>query len=67
MQLQAWDPYYFSPFGVETKLRSYSQILEINKQVILAFTFDFIVYRTVAYVFERLFKPSETAPNILKS
>ena len=26
MQLQAWYPYYFSPFGVETKLRSYSQV-----------------------------------------
>ena len=23
MHLQAWDPYYFSPFGVETKLRNY--------------------------------------------
>ena len=21
MHLQAWDPYYFSPFGVETKLK----------------------------------------------
>ena len=26
MHLQAWDPYYFSPFGVETKLRSYSMV-----------------------------------------
>ena len=26
MYLQAWDPYYFSPFGVETKLRSYSMV-----------------------------------------
>ena len=26
MLLQAWDPYYFSPFGVETKLRSYSMV-----------------------------------------
>ena len=26
MHLQAWDPYYFSPFGVETKLRRYSMV-----------------------------------------
>ena len=26
MHLQAWDPYSFSPFGVETKLRSYSMV-----------------------------------------
>ena len=26
MHLQAWDPYYFSPFDVETKLRSYSLV-----------------------------------------
>ena len=26
MHLQAWDPYYISPFGVETKLRSYSMV-----------------------------------------
>ena len=26
MHLQALDPYYFSPFGVETKLRSYSMV-----------------------------------------
>ena len=26
MHLQAWDPYYFSPFGVETKVRSYSMV-----------------------------------------
>ena len=26
MHLQAWDPYYFSPFGVETKLRSYPMV-----------------------------------------
>ena len=26
MHLQSWDPYYFSPFGVETKLRSYSRL-----------------------------------------
>ena len=26
MHLQVWDPYYFSPFGVETKLRSYSMV-----------------------------------------
>ena len=26
MHLQTWDPYYLSPFGVETKLRSYSMV-----------------------------------------
>ena len=26
MHLQARDPYYFSPFGVEAKLRSYSLV-----------------------------------------
>ena len=26
MHLQAWDPYYFSPFGVETRLWSYSLV-----------------------------------------
>ena len=26
MHLQAWDPYFFSAFGVETKLRSYSMV-----------------------------------------
>ena len=38
-----------------------------NKQVILAFIFVFIVDRTVSYIFERLFKPSGTGPNVLKS
>ena len=38
-----------------------------NKQVILAFIIFFIVYRTVSYIFERLFKPSGTGPNVLKS
>ena len=26
MHLQAWDPYYLSPFGVEAKLTSYSLV-----------------------------------------
>ena len=34
--------------------------------MILAFTFVFIVYRIVCYVFERLFKPSGTGPNVLR-
>ena len=38
-----------------------------HKQVILAFIFVFIVYRIVSYIFERLFKPSGTGPNVLKS
>ena len=38
-----------------------------HKQVILAFIFVFIVYRIVSYIFERLFKPSRTGPNVLKS
>ena len=38
-----------------------------HKQVILAFIFVFIVYRIVSYIFERLFKPSGTSPNVLKS
>ena len=35
--------------------------------MILAFLFVFIVYRTVSYFFERLFKPSGTGPNVLKT
>ena len=31
--------------------------MEINKQAVFAFIFVVIVYRTVSYVFERLFKP----------
>ena len=42
-------------------------VLEINKQTILAFIFFFIVYPTVFYVFERLFRPSGTSLNVLKS
>ena len=38
-----------------------------HKQVILAFIFVFIVSRIVSYIFERLFKPSGTGPNVLKS
>ena len=36
---------------------------ETNKQMILAFRFVFVVYRTVSYVFERLFRSSGTGPN----
>ena len=42
-------------------------VLEINEQVIFAIIFVYIVYRTVSYIFERLFKPSGTGPNVLKS
>ena len=35
-----------------------------HKQVILAFLFVFIVYRTVSYIFERLFRPSGTGANV---
>ena len=38
-----------------------------HKQVILAFIFVFIVYRIVSYILERLFKPSGTGMNVLKS
>ena len=38
-----------------------------HKQVIIAFMSAFIVYCTVSYIFERLFKPSGTGPNVLKS
>ena len=41
-------------------------VLEIKK-VILAFIFVFIVLRTVSHIFVRLFKPSGTGPNALKS
>ena len=34
--------------------------------MILALIFVFIVYRIVSYLFERLFKPSETGPNDFK-
>ena len=36
-----------------------------HKQVILAFIFVFIVYRTVSYIFEGLFKVSGTVPNVI--
>ena len=37
-----------------------TKVLETNKRVMLAFIFVFIVYRTVSYIFERLFSPSGT-------
>ena len=32
--------------------------------MIVAYIFAFIVYRTVSYIFERLFRPSGTSPNV---
>ena len=44
---------------------SETKVLETNKQVIFAFIFVFIVYRTVSYVFERLFRSSGTGLNVV--
>ena len=47
MHLQAWDPYYFSPFGVETKLRSYSMVNwgpDIFSPLLASFSFFCLKY-----------------------
>ena len=42
-------------------------VFELNKQMILAFIFVFVVYHTVCYVFKRLFWHGGTGPKFLKS
>ena len=48
MHLQAWDPYFFSHFGVETKLRSYlmvgARISSPHCSLLLSFSVSNIVF-----------------------
>ena len=44
-QLQDRDPYYFSPFGVQTKLRSYSMVGARISSPHCSFLFSFLCFK----------------------
>ena len=45
MHLQAWGPYYFSPFGVETKLWSYSMVGAVISSPHCSLIFSFCCFK----------------------
>ena len=50
MHLQAWDSYYFSPFGVETKLRTYSMVGAGISSSRYSLLFPFFIFKYTLYL-----------------
>ena len=50
MHLQAWDSYYFSAFGVETKLRTYSMVGARISSSRYSLLFLFFIFKYTLYL-----------------